>query len=290
MSAIVSAAWGGPRRPHVSCTAGDLEWWHASGGADADWPTRIRLWELRGRVVAWGWINPPAALDWFVADGVSADAEATIRAAILEWQAEVGRRAALSVPADAIRLETWAVDGWPEAGVLRDGGWTPTETILTQYLQPLDAPLDPPRVPDGYVLRSLRGREDVPARVAVHRAAFAPSKMTEERYAILVEQSHYAWEHDLVLEASDGTFAAFAMCWVDRVGSIGEFEPVGVHPDHQRRGLGRVVMRAGLRLMRDAGLRDAMVFSLRSNTASEALYRSAGFRELALHRQYAKPG
>ena len=76
------------------------------------------------------------------------------------------------------------------------------------------------------------------------------------------------------------------MCWVDPVGSIGEFEPVGVHPDHQRRGLGRVIMRHGLRLMREAGLRDAMVFSLRSNTASEALYRSAGFHELALHRRH----
>ena len=78
------------------------------------------------------------------------------------------------------------------------------------------------------------------------------------------------------------------MCWMDASGSIGEFEPVGVHPDHQRRGLGRVVMRHGLRLMRAAGLRDALVFSLRSNAASEALYRSAGFRELALHRQYTK--
>jgi L-amino acid N-acyltransferase YncA len=48
-------------------------------------------------------------------------------------------------------------------------------------------------------------------------------------------------------------------------------------------------MRAGLRLMRAAGVRDAIVFSLRSNAASEALYRSAGFRELAVHRRYTKP-
>ena len=290
MAAIVSAAWAGPRRPHVSCTAGDLEWWHASGDPGVDWAARIRLWELGGRLVAWGWINPPASLDWFVADGVSPADAAEVRAAMLEWQAEVGREATASGAADdAIQLVTWAVDDWPEADVLRERGWNPTETILTQYLQPLDAPLDPPRVPDGYILRSLRGPEDVPARVAVHRAAFAPSKMTVEKYGILVGLDHYRWEHDLVLEAPDGTFAAFTMCWVDAAGSIGEFEPVGVHPDHQRRGLGRVIMRAGLRLMRDAGLRDAMVFSLRTNGASEELYRSAGFRELALHRQYTKP-
>jgi ribosomal protein S18 acetylase RimI-like enzyme len=78
------------------------------------------------------------------------------------------------------------------------------------------------------------------------------------------------------------------MGWMDPVGRVGEFEPVGVHPDHQRRGLGRVVMRHGLRLMRAAGMLDAIVFSLRTNAASEALFRSAGFDELALHRRYTK--
>ena len=144
-------------------------------------------------------------------------------------------------------------------------------------------------MPEGYVLRALRGPRDIPARVEVHRAAFAPSRMTVEKYAIAVAQDHYAYELDIVLEAADGSFAAAATCWADPVGSIGEFEPVGVHPDHQRRGLGRVIMRHGLRLMRAAGLRDAIVFSLRSNAPSEALYRSAGFHEVALHRRFTKP-
>jgi ribosomal protein S18 acetylase RimI-like enzyme len=276
----------------VSCTAGDLEWWTAGGGPDADWPSRARIWEIGGTVVGWGWINPPASLDWFVADGLALADEEAVRDGILDWLATSARatrdRAGPGVTG-AIELEAWAADGWPEQAALISRGWTAGETVLTQYLQPLDLELDPPRVPEGYTLRSLRGWADVPARVEVHRAAFAPSRMTVEKYAILMEQEHYSFDHDIVLEAPDGTFAAFAMCWVDPIGSIGEFEPVGTHPDHQRRGLGRVVMRHGLRLMREAGLRDAMVFSLRSNTASEALYQSAGFAELALHRQYTKP-
>jgi ribosomal protein S18 acetylase RimI-like enzyme len=300
MESIVSAAWVSRARPLVHCTVGDLEWWLAGGGPDGDWSSRIRIWSLGGDPVGWGWVSPPLSLDWFVRHGLMAVEEAAIRDEILAWHVERARAAASSTPpgdpatpgdpeAEPARLEVWAVDGWPESALLPERGWAPTDVVLTQYIQSLDIDLDPPRVPDGYVLRSLRGPEDVPARVEVHRAAFAPSRMTVEKYAIAVGQDHYAFDRDIVLEAADGSFAAAAICWADPAGSIGEFEPVGTHPDHQRRGLGRVIMRHGLRLMRAAGLRDALVFSLRSNTAAEALYRSAGFHEVALHRRYTRP-
>jgi mycothiol synthase len=300
MQSIVSAAWASPARPFVQCTVGDLEWWLAGGGPDVDWSSRIRIWSIGGDPVGWGWFRPPTSLDWFVRHGLTAVEETAIRDEIFAWHVERARAVASSTPArepsnrgestaDPVLLEVWAADGWPESAILPERGWTPTDVVLTQYVQSLDIELDPPRVPDGYVLRSLRGPEDIPARVDAHRAAFAPSKMTVEKYGILISQDHYAFDRDIVLEAPDGSFAAFAMCWADPVGSIGEFEPVGTHPDHQRRGLGRVIMRHGLRLMRAAGLRDALVFSLRSNTASEALYRSAGFHELALHRRYTRP-
>jgi ribosomal protein S18 acetylase RimI-like enzyme len=290
MESIVSAAWASPARPLVHCTIGDLEWWLAGGGPDVDWSSRIRIWSIGGDPVGWGWFSPPASLDWFVRPGLGPDDEAAIRDEILIWHGEralaIAGEAASATP---VLLDVWAADGWREAAILPQRRWTPTDVVLTQYVQALDFDLDPPRVPEGYVLRSLRGPEDIPDRVEVHRAAFAPSRMTVEKYAIAVAQDHYAFEHDIVLEAADGSFGAAATCWFDPVGSIGEFEPVGTHPDHQRRGLGRVIMRHGLRLMRAAGLRDAIVFSLRSNAPSEALYRSAGFHEVALHRRYTKP-
>jgi len=289
MESIVSAAWAGLARPLVHCTIGDLEWWIAGGGPEVDWATRIRIWSIGSEIVGWGWLMPPASFDWFVRHGLTSTEEAEILREILAWHEDLTRPATGAETTEPILLEAWAADHWRESAELADLGWTASDVVLTQYVQALDIELDPPRVPDGYVLRSLHGPEDVPARVEVHRAAFAPSRLTVEKYAILLDQDHYAFDRDIVLETPDGTFAAFAMCWSDPDGSIGEFEPVGVHPDHQRRGLGRVIMRHGLRLMREAGLRDALVFSLRSNTASEALYRSAGFREVALHRRWTKP-
>lgn len=93
MTAIVSAAWASDRRPSVPCTAGDLEWWMAGGGPDADWPARIRIWELGGEVVGWGWINPPGGLDWFVVDCLTAAEDAAVRDGILAWLADAVRSA-----------------------------------------------------------------------------------------------------------------------------------------------------------------------------------------------------
>jgi ribosomal protein S18 acetylase RimI-like enzyme len=288
IQAPMSAAWAGPRRPLVPGTPGDLEWWTCQGGPDADWPARVRIWEGDGAVVGWGWFKPPGSLDWFVADGVTSDDERDLRAEILDWHESRARAAAPPGATEPIELDAWAGEGWSEESILRDRGWTPTATALTQNVQPLDIDLDPPRAPEGYTLRHVRGPDEFPSRVEAHRAAFAPSKLTVEKYALLPSLPHYRFEHDLVVEAPDGSIAAFAICWLDPVGSVGEFEPVGTHPDHQRRGLGRVIMRAGLRLMRDAGLRDALVFSDHSNGASEALYRSAGFERVAVHRQYTR--
>jgi ribosomal protein S18 acetylase RimI-like enzyme len=291
MERMLSKAWNGPARPLVSVTIGDLEWWLALGGPDVDWSRRIRIWESGGEVVGWGWFKPPIEAEWFVSEALPVAVADRLRDEILAWHAALARDAGRELPpteGEPARLEKWAADGWREAAFLADRGWTAGDLLLTQYFQPLDLELDPPRVPDGYVLRTLRGPDDIPARVEVHRAAFAPSQLTLEKYELAVRQDHYAFERDVVVEAPDGSFAAFALCWLDRAAALGYFEPVGVHPNHQRRGLGRVVMRHGLRLLRAAGARDAMVFSLRSNTASEALYRSAGFGEIAIHRIWTK--
>jgi ribosomal protein S18 acetylase RimI-like enzyme len=282
MESIVSAAWSSSARPLVHCTIGDLEWWIASAGPGIDWSERLRIWSIGGDPVGWGWFKPPGDLDWFVRPGSSDADEDGIRDEILDWGIERARTAA------APMLEVWGADGWREAARLVDRGWTATGEALTQFLQPLDREIERPTVPPGYRVRTMTGPDEIAARVEVHRAAFAPSRMTVEKYAICVEQDHYAFERDVVVEAPDGSFAAFTRCWLDPIGSIGEFEPVGTHPGHQRRGLGRAANLHGLRILQAAGARDVLVFSLRSNAASEALYRSVGFREIAIHRQYTR--
>jgi ribosomal protein S18 acetylase RimI-like enzyme len=257
-----------------------------------DWSSRIRIWTDGGRTVGWGWFKPPAEIDWFAATDLGDEGEREVRRAILDWGHE---RTALTAAASSETeplpaLKVWAADGWPEARLLADLGYSATDESLTQYFQSLERELPEPVVPAGYRLRSVTGPQEIAARVEVHRSAFAPSRMTVEKYEIVVGLPGYRYDLDTVVEAPDGSFAAFTMAWLDREAALGYFEPVGTHQDHQRRGLGKAVQLGALRRLRDEAARDAMVYAETADPASNGLYRSVGFGPIATHRMYVAPG
>lgn len=65
-----------------------------------------------------------------------------------------------------------------------------------------------------------------------------------------------------------------------------ELLDIGIAAQHQRRGLGHAVLRAMLALARELG-RQRVVLEVRaSNAAAIALYRSTGFLEMGLRRDY----
>ena len=90
----------------------------------------------------------------------------------------------------------------------------------------------------------------------------------------------YRRDLDLVAVAPDGELAAFCTVWFDDVTRTAAFEPVGTHPAHQRRGLGRAVMAEGLRRAARLGATLCAVGSY--SEAAGALYASLGFTEYDL--------
>jgi ribosomal protein S18 acetylase RimI-like enzyme len=135
-----------------------------------------------------------------------------------------------------------------------------------------------PVVPDGFTLRHVEP-DDLERRVDVHRAAFAPSRVVPESYARVQASPPYRHELDWVVEAPDGRFAAFALCWLDEENGVAELEPVGTHPDFRRRGLARAVSIAALRA---SEAQTGVVYSNGGSIAS-ALYDSIGLRRLTRH-------
>lgn len=76
--------------------------------------------------------------------------------------------------------------------------------------------------------------------------------------------------------------------WFDPLNGVGLFEPVGTHPDFQGKGLGKAVMAEGMRRMKAAGMRRAVVGFDPSNAAALALYTSMGFQASCYFAIYQK--
>jgi GNAT superfamily N-acetyltransferase len=86
--------------------------------------------------------------------------------------------------------------------------------------------------------------------------------------------------------APDGELAAFCTVWLDDVTQTAVFEPVGTHPNHQKRGLGKAVMSEGLRRALRLGATLATVSSY--STGAHALYQSMGFTDFDLLEPWIK--
>jgi ribosomal protein S18 acetylase RimI-like enzyme len=129
-------------------------------------------------------------------------------------------------------------------------------------------------------VRSSRGLAEVEARARAQYGAFSsslPFDQYVERFARLMQSPVYSLENDVVAAAQDGRIAAFCITWIDEVNRVGLFEPVGTHPDFQRKGLGRAVMLEALRRLRDAGMEKAIVCTSEHNLAAIKLYENIGF-------------
>jgi len=144
-------------------------------------------------------------------------------------------------------------------------------------LRSLLDPLPDAALPAGFMIRGTT-EADIEQLCAVHNSAFG-SKWTPEVYLKVMRTPGFDPAREVVAVAPDGRFAAFVILWPDAVSRCGLFEPVGVHQDFQRRGIGKALMAEGMRRMLDAGMTRAMVEheSEDANPASSALYAAVGF-------------
>jgi ribosomal protein S18 acetylase RimI-like enzyme len=149
-------------------------------------------------------------------------------------------------------------------------------------------PLPGPVLPAGFTLRGMAGEEDIEQRAEVHRNAFLPSRMTADAYRAFMSAPGYLADLDSVVVAPDGSFAAFAMAWLDPRNRIGEFEPVGTRSLFRRMGLGKAVLLRGMRQMRLHGMEQAIVYADADNEAAIRLYLSLGFEFKTSFCDYVK--
>jgi mycothiol synthase len=142
----------------------------------------------------------------------------------------------------------------------------------------LDQPIPDCPVKNGYTIRSLGDRSELPSRSWASWRAFHSNEPEEKYggdeswYLNIQAAPLYRRDLDLVAIAPEGEVAAFATVWYEDVTRCGIFEPVGTKPEHQRQGLASALLRESMRRLKRMGATLAMTTggSLHAN----ALYQS----------------
>jgi GNAT superfamily N-acetyltransferase len=277
---------------------GELAWNWGKGHATLDPSWRRRLWPAGGDLSAWAWAVLPHRLtrgDGSVKEVGQAylayqidPGRAGLVDEVIGWYDEVAAgltRAVLPSAADAFGLERWAAHGYvsDEAALGEHGSWTQlNQRDLTD--------LEQPALPHGYRFRTA-DEAGPQAAVRAHQDAWAPSPYTAESYEGVRATAAYRGDLHVLVEAPDGTMACSTIMWLDEVNATVEFEPVGTHPGHRRRGLARAMLLHGMRLARAAGARHATVACAGApgHPAARALYQGVGFREISRDAPLVKP-
>jgi mycothiol synthase len=252
----------------------------------------LRLWEDGdGQLVGFGqtWIPEDGeTVDGFLYFRVHPSARDNgLASEILAWGGErlreVGRERGLPVQ---LRSSAREHDAFSR-GVLEQHGMAPIRYFF-QMRCPLDEPIEPARLPDGFTLRHVASEADVEAWVDTFNQSFIDHwnhhPMTVEGHKHWLSHASYSPERDLVVLASDGMFAAFCFCIIDPEDNArnqrndGWIGILGTRRGYRKLGLGRAMLLHGLHALKAAGLDTAKLnVDAENPTGALRLYESVGF-------------
>ena len=263
---------------------GDLQWWLFYTDTPAEiWQPRVRLWMEADRLIGWTLLSP--------------DEKAFDVYAVPELRGEARESEMLARAVDEMstldEIQTiWVADN-DEARIrwLEDNGFEVAEDHFVHFRRSLSEPLAGFPLPEGFSLRASRGAQDARLRSVVSHAAFGSKKPFDEyvpRTLRFMQSPVYAPEHEIFVIAPNGEAAAFCIVWTDALNKIGHFEPVGTHPDFQRKGLGKSLLFDALCRLKSEGMIEADVCTNHDNPAAIRLYESVGFRQTKKLLTYRK--
>ena len=129
-----------------------------------------------------------------------------------------------------------------------------------------------------------------PVTRTLRHPGLSPSRFRDDVYELVRTMPWYRQDLDCVVEAPDGSVAAYTLAWLDEQNRVGELEPVGTHADHRRLGLGRAVNVFAMRRLREEGATTALV-GCRGDAAYPIpckLYESVGFRAVGRTISYRR--
>lgn len=263
--------------PHSYMHPGDVEWWLFYNPSGETPQESAFLWEdAAGSLLGWV-LTTQTFVEYEVYPHPSMRGSA-LEAHMVDW-AEDFLKPYINREDPNIEIGCVFADHTSLHEVLRARGYH-LRDYLAYFVQDLRADLPPaPALPPGYEFLPRMDISLAAPRAYLHKQAFSStSRMTPEYYRqFMAAAPMYDPAHDVVLCGPDGSFVAFAMTWPDYATGRGEFEPVGTHPEYQRRGLGRATMQEGLRRLKMSGMTLATVCTGAEQQGNIAFYEACGF-------------
>ena len=239
------------------------------------------LWrDPNGRVVAFALVDHFNNL-CFSWENTSHTAE--LEAQVVDWGLACMRRRNAESGESATLDASCGSDNRPRLDFLERNGFYKEEIRTLRYERDLRLAIPEYHLPADFSLRSVQSEADADRLAALHRAAFGTDHMTVEYRLAMMRVPGYDPELDLYIADPGGKPVAFCVCSVEEESEptsnkSGHTDPIGVDPQFQGHGLGRTVLIAGLKALRDRGVERAKLGTSSENIAMQRLAESVGFR------------
>jgi len=266
---------------------GDLQWWlFYTDLSLKTWQSNIRLWMEADQLIGWTLLSPEQdAFDVYTIPTLrgSQSEREMLAAAVNEMSGF-----------DELNNIWIAEDDDVRVGWFDENGFKATDEHTIHFTRSLSGPIADSQLPAGFTLRASRGDEaDARLRAVASHAAFK-SGMEFEKYWLrtwrFMQSPVYVKEHEIFVMAPGGGVAAYCIIWTDKLTKVGHFEPVGTHPDFQRKGLGKNLLFEAIRRLKSEGMIEADVCTNHDNDAAIRLYESVGFQKNKRLLTYKKRG
>jgi len=195
---------------------------------------------------------------------------------------------------DPAELRLWARGrNSVAAQAAAQAGWQPVRTLLQLRAALGELELPEPRLPDGISIRTFRPGFDEQAWLAVNTRAFA-SHPEQGRWSMadLADRIAAPWFDPagfLLAVRADGQLLGYHWTKVhtETPEPMGEVYVMAVDPPAQGLSLGRTLLIAGLRYLRERGLETVLLYVEADNTPARTLYEGLGFTVFARDIQFA---
>jgi mycothiol synthase len=253
-----------------------------------------RIWELaEGGLAGYMIVYHTQSYAGFCFEFVYGVQEEALSGQAIDWAEEFFRR---EYTGQVNELACSVYDYQPErAARLESRGYTRGDDIVLYLERDLALPLENAVVPTGYRIRAVSGEKEDEAWVALHKAAFQTENMSLEKRRAMTSASFYDPGLDLVAVDVKGSLAAYVFGSISPEENalsgrqIGWTDPVATHPDHQRRGLSRVLLLACMQQLRQRGMHYARLGTSSHNLKMQRAAGAVGFQVVEESYQYSKP-